>query len=270
MTHTDPRYLQAKKTVDERARSRRVKERFLRELPPNPRICDIGAGTGVMMTALGDWGVRDVTYIGIDRNHDVLSVASERAQPEDMTVSFINGDALDILPNLNVDVVIAQAILDLVPIDEALSAIEAGLTPGGLAYLPITFDGVTIFQPSHSLDQAVIEAYHRGIDRQPGRTVHAGRQLIDRCTRAAGELLAVAGSDWIVHPHQGTYPHDEHRFLMMILEFIEETADLEGNELTSGAFDEWLATRRSQVQSGSLSYIAHQYDLLYRTAGDPE
>lgn len=292
--HADVRYLESKRSVDERARSRRVRDRLLAELPAAPDVVDVGAGTGAFLPCLLEWGVRRGAYRGVDRSAALVDHAREtlpdklaadyRVEPldgkggdavgdgeegdegfvvEDLAASFGTGDALA-LDARAADLVVAQALVDLVPLEAAMDAFERALRPGGLAYLPITFDGVTLFQPDHPADGAVAEAYHADIDATPGRDSRAGRHLLDHLRERDGDLLAVAASDWVVRPRGGGYPADERRFLGRILDFV--AAALDGRELDADAnADDWLATRRRQLAEGRLGFVAHQYDFLYRT-----
>lgn len=279
MNHSAIRYLEAKRTVDERALSRRVRDRLLSALPQAPRILEIGSGTGTAVPRLIEWGVDAGTYRGVDTDDGVLDFARD-ARPAalrrqgnavtetergfsvgDLSVAFETGDALVALADVeDLDLVVAHAFADLVSITELLDGLESALAPGGLAYLPITFDGGTIFQPDHPDDEAVERAYHAAIDARHGRDVHAGRHLADACRRREGDLLAMAASDWVVRPRDGSYPADEAYFLDRILGFVEtavSTATVEG-------ITNWVATRRDQLAAGRLTYVAHQYDLLYR------
>jgi len=268
----DGRYLEAKRTVDDRAIDHRVRDRLLEALPDAPRIVEAGAGTGATVPRLRDWGVTAGEYRGIDRNGAVLDLARERRMAEcggdpagtgfrvdDLTVRFERGDALDAGLDGWADLVVAQAFLDLVPIDGALDAFERALRPGGLVYAPITFDGETAFQPDHPADEAVVAAYHEAIDGEPGRDARAGRHLLNRCRERDGDLLAVGASDWVVYPPS---PADEHYFLETILDFVAEA--VEG--VVDGA-EAWLDARRRQLDEERLSYVAHGYDVLYRGPG---
>jgi hypothetical protein len=272
--HADVRYLESKRTVDDRAFDHRVRRRLLSELPPAPRIVEAGAGTGVTVPRLLAWGVADGDYRGIDRDGAVLDHARRTRAAEldadpceegfrvgDLSVRFERGDALDVGRDGagEVDLVIAQAFLDLVPLDAALDAFGDALADDGVVYAPITFDGETVFQPDHPADDAVIDAYHRHIDDEPGRDVTAGRHLLDRCRDRGGDLLAAGASDWIVHPRDGDYPGDERYFLDSILSFVEAAV---GDEVSG--VDDWLGTRRRQLARGTLTYVAHGYDVLYR------
>jgi hypothetical protein len=284
VNHADVRYLEAKRTVDDRALDRRVRDRLLAALPDAPRVLEAGAGTGVTVSRLREWGVGG-RYRGVDRAEAVVERARERARDEPgveladgaggdggdadatdedgdapLTVGFEVGDALSAFAGDAADLLVAQAFLDLVPLGEALSAFEAALSPGGLLYAPITFDGGTIFQPDHPADDAVVAAYHDRIDARSGRDVRAGRHALDRLGRRDGDLLAVGASDWVVRPRDGAYPADERFFLSHILEFVERAVDVPER-------DGWLAARRDQLSAGELTYVAHGYDLLYRAPG---
>lgn len=273
MSHAEGRYLEAKRGVDDRALDRRVRDRLLDELPAAPRILEAGAGTGVTVPRLVDWGVTAGSYLGVDRDAGILDIARDRRAAEldattatdggfrvgDLTVRFERGDALAAFGGESADLVVAQSFLDLVPIDGALDTFASALGPGGLVYAPITFDGETLFQPDHPHDDAVTAAYHDAIDAESGRDARAGRHLLDRCRERDGELLAVGASDWVVRPRGEGYPGDERYFLATILQFVESAVDVAG-------VDDWLRTRRRQLDEGTLSYVAHGYDVCYRPA----
>lgn len=288
MEHADVRYLTAKRSVDERALSRRVRDHVVSELPRAPRVVEAGPGVGVTVPRLLSWGVSGGSYRGIEIDSGlvahtrqtlpaILRRAGHEVTPssggcrvEGLSARFDAGDAVETLSKGEnaeeageADLLIAQSFMDLVDHDAALEAFTQTLAPGGLAYFPITFDGETIFQPDHPRDEAVLEAYHQTIDDDPRRDSHAGRHLADYLRARDGSLLEVAASDWIVRPRDRGYPHDEQYFLRQILGFVESA--LEARPV-AGA-EEWLATRRDQLAQGKLTFVAHGYDLLYRTPG---
>lgn len=305
MTHARPRYLESKRSVDDRALSRSVRDRLLAELPSDPRVFEAGCGTGVTVPRLCSWGVDAGRYRGVDTDQritafaravrprelrragyavDSAPAADDTSAPHaardgndgpdftvaDLSVRFETGDALATLESpstTDYDLVVAQAFADLVSLSRLVSAVESALRPGGLAYVPITFDGGTIFQPDHPADDAVERAYHAAIDARPGRDTRAGRHLVDLLGRRDGDLLAVDGSDWIVRPHSGGYPADERYFVSRILAFVADAVPAAPVDVPD--FEEWLATRRAQLAAGTLTYVAHQYDLLYRSPEQP-
>ena len=168
------------------------------------------------------------------------------------------------------DLVIAHAFLDLMDIPTTLPQIFRLLRPGGYFYFTINFDGMTGLEPScdPDLDHLILELYHQSMDERltngkPEGDSRAGRHLFKQIIQAGGEILAAAGSDWVVFPTSGGYPSDEAYFLYFILYFIEQT--LNGHpQLDSVRFQAWLDKRRSQIEQRELVYIAHQLDFVGR------
>ena len=280
MNHAATRYLEAKRSIDDRALAPRVRDRLLAHLPDEPRIREAGCGTGATVPRLLAWGVDSGSYRGVDRDQGAIAFA-RHVRPaalrhaghdtveidrgfrvDDLSITFETGDALDAFDENSADLFVAQAFADLVPLAALVDTFESVLAPGGMAYLPITFDGGTVFQPDHPRDDAIERAYHRAIDRLPGRDVTAGRHLADLLRERSGELLAMASSDWVVRPRESGYPADERYFVRCILEFVDELLS-NADEHVDG-LDEWLTTRRRHLSDGELTYVAHQYDLLYR------
>lgn len=272
MSHADVAYLEAKRSVDDRALAPQVQDRLFAELPPAPRVLEAGAGTGVTVPRLVAGGVTAGSYRGVDRSEAVLSHARDRRAAEldadrttdgfrvrDLTVRFEQGDALEAFVDERADLLVAQSFLDLVPLDRAITTFEEALGPGGLLYAPLTFDGTTVFQPDHPADEEMMAAYHDHIAAQPGRDPHAGRHVLESLRRRDGRILAVAASDWIVRPIGDEYPAEEARFLEAILDFVAAGTG------SVGAASAWCSSRRDQLAAAELSYIAHQYDILYRT-----
>lgn len=262
-------YLHAKRAVDDRALNRRVLDTLRTELPDGPLdVAEVGAGVGTGIVRLLDWDVLPdpTTYTAIDRRPENVAAAREhlvgqgfleegdRLRRDGVTVSFLAGDAFEALDG-DYDLLVAQAFLDLVELDDALSELFESLSPGGLAYFPITFDGGTIFEPAHSLDERIVRAYHRDMDCEGSS--ETGRRLLSKVPEAGGEILAAGSSDWVVYP---PYSDDERAFLSHILDTIEGALAGElGEEV-----DEWLVARREQLHDGELIYIAHQLDVLAR------
>jgi hypothetical protein len=280
MTHSPIRYLAAKRTVDDRSLSRRVRNRLCTELPPAPAIFEPGCGTGVTVPRLLEWGVTTGSYRGVDTLSETIAHARAVRPAElrrmgydvvetdtgfrvgGLTVSFEAGDALVRVAETGPhDLVVAQQFLDLVDIDHAVEIVTAALSPGGLAYLPLTFDGVTLFEPPHPADEAMLTAYHATMDQRAGSS-RAGRDLFDTLQSLPGTVLAVDAADAIVRPRDGEYPADERFVLESILSFIDDEVDASDVP----ARDDWLRTRRQQVRDAELLYVAHRYDVLYQTA----
>ena len=168
------------------------------------------------------------------------------------------------------DLLIAQALLDLVDVPTTLPALLSLLRPGGLLYCPITFDGSTIFQPEidPEFDAAVEACYHQTMDRRlvagkPSGDSRTGRHLFAHLQATGAEVLAAGSSDWVVFAGANGYPADEAYFLHFIIHTMH-TALTGYPDLDAGRFTAWIAQRHTQVEQGTLVYMAHQLDLLGR------
>lgn len=302
------RYLAAKRTVDDRALDRRVWDVLAAELERRGGALDVleaGAGSGAMVERLVGGGlVRRGCYTAVDADAGVLAEARRRlpAWASDQEIDAVNrggglemrttggvvavelvgADLSELLPRpgrsdsvtgRRYDLLVAHAILDLLDLETFLPRLLAALTPGGLCYFPITFDGGTFFQPPLELDAQIIALYHESMDRRkvggrPGGSSRSGRRLLAALPTAGVEILAAAASDWIVLPApdgSGGYPGDEAFFLRYLLATIEDALDGHPG-LDPHAFAAWLRRRRRQVDRGELILIVHQLDVLGRTA----
>ncbi len=292
-TYSFQRYLEAKQTVDDRARNRVVRRRLQSELEQASSplgVLEVGAGTGTMLERVLTWEMLPdhVEYTAVDTDGDLLSVARTRlldrtesptftprdgrvvAEQEDQrfAVEFVEGDAFEFLQNSDRtwDLLIGQAFLDLVDVRQAISKFESAVAPGGLLYFPITFDGGTILEPSidSEFDDRVERRYHHRMDTRPdGGDSRAGRHLLTALQELGGEVVAAGSSDWVVCPAPDDYPADEAYFLHYIVETIRGALADDGT-LDPGRFDAWVAKRHQQIEDGRLVYIAHQLDILGR------
>lgn len=258
--HAFAHYLEAKRTVDDRALDRRVLERLGRELETvrNPSIVDVGAGVGIGFERLLEWKiVSDARYTGVERDAALVDRARSRLA-EQGSVELVNESLADFAGDASnlarYDLVIAHAFLDVVDLPVALANLVGLARPGGLLYFPITFDGETVFEPAHPDDDAVLSRYHASMDASGSS--QTGRRLFHALADEPVEILEMASSDWIVRPEAGSYPNDERFFLDFVLGFVESTVGETAKD--------WIAARRQQAQDASLLYIAHQLDYLAR------
>lgn len=293
------RYLDAKRTVDQRARDRRVADAFRRALegvdePVN--LCEVGAGTGAMVETILEWTAdTEVRYTAIDADPTLVEAATERIagrvvdQNPDRSdgqlrvdrdgaafeVEFRAEDALAHLADHEgtYDVVVAQAFLDLTNVRSALETVADGLRPDGVAYFPITFDGVTSLLPpvDAELENRIERRFHRRMDtteKVGGETGDstAGRHLLTAVPATGGRVVAAGGSDWVVRPSDGGYEADEAYFLHHIVDTIESALAAD-ETINAERLDEWAAARHEQIEAGELVYLAHQLDVLTRWPG---
>lgn len=278
------RYLRAKRTVDDRALDRRLLVELRERLAGRERlrVLEIGAGVGTMLTRFVEWEVLpvgEIEYTAVDvdaenaeafREH-LEEWAADREASVDADGSLVTPDrrvAVETVVGDGVayaerragefDLVVGAALLDILDADD-VECLVGALAPGGLYYFPITFDGATRFRPSHPADRAVEHRYHEHMDRKPGGSSRAGGDTLVRLRAAPGELLGVAGSDWVVRPVGDGYPGNEAFFLRYILDTVEDALDDIG---PPEGFPAWLSRRRAQVDAAELCYHTHQLDFL--------
>jgi SAM-dependent methyltransferase len=303
-----PRYLAAKKSVDDRALNRGVWQALVGALPrPTPetplKVLEAGAGIGTMVERMLDWGAlsyAEYTALdtqaeniacarerlakwGMERGHQVEQASTEGSvlkQPGSrVEVEWVVADIFDFIDahrgKRTWDLLVAHAFLDLVDIPTALPRLFSLLRPGGLFYFTINFDGLTLFEPAidPQLDELIQRLYHRTMDEritdgQPSGDSRAGRHLFNYLKDAGAMILDAGASDWVVFPRKGSYPQDEAYFLHFILHTIQQA--LAGHlELDAGQFVEWIAQRHAQVERGELVYIAHQLDFVGKVGHAP-
>lgn len=282
MIYSFIRYLEAKRTVDDRALNPHVRVALMDSLPQRPlEILEVGAGIGTMITRLatmrsspGGLPDRRHHYVAIDSDPANVRAATQRLAQENppFNLELITADVfayLDSAESHRLDLLIAHAFLDLFDLPTILPVLFSPAR-AGLFYFTLNFDGQTEFEPTFdaALDDHIMTLYHRTMDARlvggrPSGDSRSGRHLFQEIPAAGGEIIAAGGSDWVVYPRHGAYPDDEAYFLHHILHFVETS--LTGNpELEAAAFKRWLAMRHAQIEQGELVYIAHQLDIAGR------
>jgi hypothetical protein len=296
MTFDYARYLAAKTTVDDRALNRQVLAELGRLMPAGaPRVLEVGAGLGTMVARLMDWdAIVAGEYILLDADRQLLDGSRRwlrdwaaarglRCDPlpdglrvGDLRVRLLHaelGSYLEAAHGAPADVLIANAVLDLVDVPAVLPGLMRLLVAGGVYWFTVNYDGESIFEPGHPHDDQIMQAYHRDMDERfrYGRSAgesRTGRHLF-HCLRAAGApALAAGSSDWVVHAGpDGTYPGDEAYFLRSILNTIRNALRNREERVDPADLADWLAERGRQLAAGELVYIAHQLDFVGRSPG---
>ena len=298
MKFSFPHYLLAKQSVDDRALNRTVLETLQANLPATHlNIVEVGAGIGSMLARLLRWQILPASadYTLVDEMPEnrrfalrwLPTWAAQNGVPVGklaggglrfsgaqgvIQAHFVQADVFDYIRSAPpaVDLLIAHAFLDLLPLPASLPGLLSLVKPGGLAWLTINFDGMTAFEPpvDPALDARLEQLFHQTMDERITNGVRSGdsrtgRHLFGYLEGAGARLLSAGASDWLVYPQQGRYPEDEAAFLRFILHFFETS--LAGHpDLDPAQFAAWLATRRRQVERAELVYIAHQLDFLVR------
>lgn len=286
-------YLTTKRSVDDRALNERVLEAFAdacasRATDGRLDVLEAGAGTGTMLARLVERELlpEDVAYRAVDLESDHLATARERlprwlsaagyavscgsdrivAAKGDrrLSATLERADALAL--NALADACIAAAFLDLVDLPDAVSAFAAHLRADGLLYAPLTFDGVTTFEPPHLLDEHVQRCYHRHMAAvRDGGGPNAGSRLLDLLEGSDADVLASGRSDQVIAPRSGDYPAREDAVLAHLLDTIADAVSaVPGESLAESELDEWLAARHDQLERAELTYVARNVDVLAR------
>ena len=214
MTSDYALYLAAKATVDDRALNRQVLTELCRLMPAGaPRVLEVGAGLGTMVARLMDWGVVGAgEYVLLDADRVLLDhsrrwlcdwaaarglrtdLLPDGLQVGDLRVRLVHAELGSYLETdhraLAADVLIANAVLDLVDVPAILPGLLRLLVPGGVYWFTINYDGMSIFAPDHPRDDQVMQAYHRDMDERvrygrPAGESRTGRHLFHHL-RAAG------------------------------------------------------------------------------------
>ena len=296
MTFDYARYLAAKTTVDDRALNRHVLAELRRLMPTGaPRVLEVGAGLGTMVTRLVDWGaIVDGEYTLLDADRELLDRsrrwlwdwAASRGLPSDvlpdglrvggLRVRLVHaelGSYLEAAHEARADVLIANAFLDLVDVPAVLPGLLRQLVPGGVYWFTINYDGESVFVPGHPHDDRVMQAYHRDMDERlrygrPAGESRTGRRLFQHLRDAGAPAQAAGSSDWVVSADRdGDYPGDEAYFLRSILDTIRHALRDRQDQVEPADLADWLAERGRQLASGELVYIAHQLDFVGRSPG---
>ncbi len=296
MTFDYARYLAAKTTVDDRALNRPVLAELRRLMPAGaPRVLEVGAGLGTMVARLLNWGaVSAGEYVLLDADRQLLDRSRQWLRdwattrglrsdllPDGLRVGDLRvrlahaelGSYLEGAPGAPADVLIANAVLDLVDVPAVLPGLLRLLVPGGVYWFTINYDGESIFVPGHPHDDQIMRAYHRDMDERvrygrPAGESRTGRRLFHHLRAAGAPALAAGSSDWVLHAGpDGNYPADEAYFLGSILTTIQNALRDRQDQVEPADLAGWLAERRRQLATGELVYIAHQLDFAGRSPG---
>ena len=249
-------YLDAKRALDDRSLDRGVLDRFAAELPPEPTVLEVGAGTATMVERLVDWGVLDGgRWVAVDAHEAALAAGETRIGDAcgDVTVEFHAADAFDFAAEVaaageRFDAVVGCAFFDVV---DAAPAVDAFADVAPVAYAPITYDGETCFAPADPDDDAVLDGYHRHM-----REFRAGGP--DGAAALAREVTVIAegASPWVIEP---PYESGERRVLSHLLDTVEGAVGETGLDAS-----DWADRRRAALEDGRLRYEAANRDLLVR------
>ena len=249
-------YLDAKRALDDRSLNREVLDRFAEELPPDPAILEVGAGTATMVERFVRWDVIDGgRWTAVDAHEEALAAGEARIGDAvgDVDVEFRVADAFEFAGDAaaagrRFDAVVGCAFFDVVDVGPGVDAL-AEVAP--VAYAPITYDGETRFAPSDPDDDAVLDRYHRHMrEYRPGGPDGAAALAREATTIAEGP------SPWRVEP---PYESGERTVLAHLLDTVEGAVGETGYDA-----GDWADRRREALRADRLRYEAANRDLLVR------
>jgi hypothetical protein len=249
-------YLDAKRALDDRSLNRDVLDRFANDLPPDPEILEVGAGTATMVERFGEWDVIDGgRWVAVDAHEEALAAGEARVGDSvgEIDVEYRAADAFEFASDAasagrRFDAVVGCAFFDVV---DAGPAVDALGEVAPLAYAPITYDGETRFGPADPDEEAVIDRYHRHMrEYRPG-----GPDGAAALAREA-TVIAEGPSAWTIEP---PYEPGERTVLTHLLDTVEGAVGETGFDAT-----DWASRRRRALAADRLRYEAANRDLLVR------
>ncbi|MEL6821360.1 MAG: class I SAM-dependent methyltransferase [Calditrichota bacterium] len=287
-------YLAAKKEIDDAALNTNVLNCCYDELgkKENPEIVELGAGTGAMAERFLDAGAKFQSYTLVDELKEntqrsfkhLLDVLQKKQIPhraEKLCITFglnsgqrefrfATADCFNYLEDTSdkYDLLIACALIDLLPIRKTVKRFLGAVKPDGLFYFPINFDGETIFEPvtNPEREERLMREYHRTMDERVIKGAvsgdsKTGRKLFSLIPKLGGKILSGGASDWVVFPNGNRYQGDTDIFLRFILDTVRIALDAVEADDKSDLIS-WYAERLEQLEQRKLTYIAHQLDIL--------
>ena len=293
------KYLEAKFGIDSHSINVRVREALQRRVEDREllEVLDVGCGTGASLRRLAEITTGVVDYTGLDSAANNRTSANEAtkfwaigegyelaprhdetvASREDrsLTYRFATGDLFDPPESIvggSFDLVTAHALLDVLPLSAAVVALRSRLSPGGLLYSAINYDGRTTLVPSlhtkemNEFEELLLQTYDRSMDQRVvnGLKVggsRTGTRLFDVLKSNGFSIAAFGASDWSICPVEGAYQSGERLCIESIIRMIG--AEGERHSVTAvPALANWFAERIGHLSSGTLGLIVHQTDIL--------
>lgn len=298
-----PRYLAAKKGIDDRALNRQVWETLRQVLPQvvsggTANIVEIGAGIGTMLARIVDWGLLTGSAVyratdsepghlraarpylagwAAEQGHD-LSWRDERhgllrTARAEVSLVLETVSAEELAESFDTGrpgspgpchLLIAHAVLDLIDFPAVLPSLMARLSDNGLAYLTCNFDGDTVFLPDvRGEEEQAILARYHA--SMEARLAGASRtgRRLLAFLQRPGLELLAAGSSDWIVHPLGGRHTPDEAFFLHAIIATIEE-ELAGSGEPPPGLAAWARLRHRQVEAGELSLLARHLDLLAR------
>ena len=231
-------------------------------------VVDLGSGTGAAIRRALTWlGRRPLTIYAVDGDARLLGLIPSAEARIIPVVADLLGPlgAAGGPDDGTVDLLLAHAVADLLPLDRFAGRVAALLRPSGIAHVALTYDGETEFEPTDEpgLDRTVIDAYHRHMDlgrrsdpMHGGST--AGRRLVDALRGAGLAIERNAPAVWDVQAADGP---GGRAVLAGLIGFVERSL-VELGEPTPADVCRWAVARRAALAAGTLACRVRHLDAL--------
>jgi len=285
-------WLDLREPFDAYARSEALAMQLIAALPAQPRLLDLGAGSGSLLRWLAPRIGRAQVWTLVDADRGLLEDAfdtiADRAEQIGYSVTSPNKRTLLVhapggawrvetlvadlaeaprgLALQNTDAVLCSALCDLVSrqwVERMAAALRVPF------YAALCVDGREAFTPPHPADALMVDAFRRDQARDKG---FGGRALgaaapaaIVEAFGARGFRVATAASDWVARMRGATaHPvlrERAGRFLTtLVLGYAEaaRTAPVQGRRRRA----DWLDARLDQIADGRLTARIGHRDVL--------
>jgi SAM-dependent methyltransferase len=300
----EPAWLAARRPFDEAAldeRAIRTIRRWAdgrRDADPL-RVVDLGSGVGAALQRALPWlGDGPCLAFAVDTDQSLLATAPTTWRERGWAVHPLgesmdagrspyevvrDGQCATVIPLItdalapldmaggpadgSIDLVLAHAFADLVPLDRLAARVHALLRPGGLAHLALTYDGETVFEPTDDapLEARIIAAYHRHMDASQAESESyggstAGRRVAPAFEAAGLRMLRAAPSIWQVRsdPGEGVAAR---AVLSCLIRFVVDSQSHPG-EARSDEITHWERSKCAALAAGELSVRVRHVDVL--------
>lgn len=89
-------------------------EKYLQPIPDHSKVLDAGCGSGKILQILGD---KNIEYLGIDNNNELIGYAKDQRQNKGGNFNFITDDMLNLVsvPDNYYDYIFCVAVLQHIP-----------------------------------------------------------------------------------------------------------------------------------------------------------
>lgn len=247
-------WLTLRERQDHRSRSAELAKQFASQVTPNSTVADLACGTGSNVRFLRPMFSKDPRWLCVD--NDSAALAKAKSILPESNIAFMQLDLASQMSSLTADCSAAltvSAFLDMTSADWLDQL--ANLCRDKPLLAALSSDGRFEWDPVDSHDEAIrqqlvsFQCSDKGFG--PALGPYAARYLAEQLQHT-GHQVTLSPSDWRLEPMDaGT-----------ITFMVESIAKRICTMNTDIPIDDWLATRKHQVESGELNLTVGHVDLL--------